>query len=77
MTTSKNGGTPWRAMGLVTLLGLDLAVCTLAGYFAGKWLGEKLGSVPLCTAAGVLVGVLIGVTNVIVLIKKVLEDSNG
>ncbi|WP_152396315.1 AtpZ/AtpI family protein [Paenibacillus guangzhouensis] len=77
MTTSKNGGTPWRAMGLVTLLGLDLAVCTLVGYFAGKWIGEKVGSVPLCTAAGVLLGVLIGVSNVIVLIKKVLEDSNG
>ncbi|OPA75722.1 hypothetical protein BVG16_20550 [Paenibacillus selenitireducens] len=77
MTVSKNGGKPWRAMGLVTALGLDLAVCILLGFYGGEWIGEILGSVQLGTAIGVLVGLAAGVTNVIVLIKKVLEDSNG
>lgn len=77
MAVSKNDGKPWRAMGLVTALGLDLAVCILLGFYGGRWLGEIFGSVPLGTALGVMVGLAVGVTNVIVLIKKVLEDSNG
>lgn len=77
MTMSKKGGRAWKAAGLATALGADLTVCILLGFYGGKWLGEKLGSVPMCIVAGVLIGIVVGVTNVIVVIKKVLEDSDG
>lgn len=77
MTKSKNDGIPWRAMGLVTALGLDIAACTLLGFYVGRWVGKMNESVPLGTGLGVLIGVIVGVINVIVLIKKVLEEPDG
>ena len=68
------GMNPWKAAGLVSAIGADLVVCILGGYFAGAYLSEKSGH-PIWVAAGVIIGLAIGIASVVFMIKRVLEDS--
>lgn len=65
---------PWKALSLVTIISIDLAVCTIIGY----WLGHKLdmwsGLSPWGTIAGVFLGLTAGVLSIIPVIKKYLGD---
>jgi hypothetical protein len=65
---------PWKAAGLVSAIGADLVVCILGGYFAGAFLADKWGH-PGWAAAGVIIGLALGIVSVIYMIKRVLEDS--
>jgi predicted acyltransferase len=65
---------PWKAAGLVSAIGADLVVCILGGYFAGAYLTKKSGH-PAWVAAGVIIGLAIGIVSVVFMIKRVLEDS--
>ncbi|USB32889.1 AtpZ/AtpI family protein [Paenibacillus sp. YPG26] len=74
-----NTGTVLKAAGLVSAIGIDIAVCTVAGYYLGSW-WDSFGSgssTGIRTGIGVLIGVVIGMVSVIYLIKKVMEDSDG
>lgn len=66
---------PWRAAALVGALGLDVAVCTLVGYFLGSLAGEHLGNTKAWLLGGVLTGLFIGILTAILVVKKVLEDK--
>lgn len=68
-----------KAAGLVSAIGIDIAACTVAGYYLGSW-WDSFGSgsaTGIRTGIGVLIGVVIGMVSVIFLIKKVMEDSDG
>ncbi|AKG36604.1 AtpZ/AtpI family protein [Paenibacillus durus] len=65
-----------QAMGLVSAIGVDLAGCTIGGYFFGKWLGSMWGNQGLWVGLGVLFGMLSGAAAIVSLIKKVTRDSD-
>jgi len=66
------GDSPLRAAGLAGAMGLDFALCILAGYF----LGDRLGGTRGWAAAGILIGIAAGIASCIFLVKVVLEDGN-
>lgn len=71
----RNSGA-WRAAGLVSAVGVNIAVCTLLGFYGGGWLGEWLGGGPIWSAIGVLIGIFVGFVGAFMMIRKVLEEPN-
>ncbi|WP_020619474.1 AtpZ/AtpI family protein [Paenibacillus daejeonensis] len=69
MTKKSNQDSPWRAAGMVGAMGIDLAVCIYLGYLVGNWLGSIV--------TGVLVGLAVGIYTCILILKRVVEDTNG
>jgi ATP synthase protein I len=67
---------PWKMLLIVNLLGIDLVVCILAGFFLGSWLQQRTGEV-LWMVAGLLIGIAIGIWTVIILIQRTMEDHDG
>jgi VIT1/CCC1 family predicted Fe2+/Mn2+ transporter len=67
---------PWKAMGLVSAVGVDLAVCMWAGYAAGAFVDQKLGNHMLWSLIGLGVGLVTGIFTVILLIKRFTGDDN-
>ncbi|MGZ4135543.1 MAG: AtpZ/AtpI family protein, partial [Tumebacillaceae bacterium] len=41
-----NSSEVWRAFGLVSAIGVDLAGCTIGGAFLGYWLDKVCGTRP-------------------------------
>jgi F0F1-type ATP synthase assembly protein I len=60
---------PWRAITLVTLIGVDMAICVIAGVFLGKYLDGLFASNPLFLMIGLLAGLGIGVYSVYRIIR--------
>lgn len=75
MSKPDSNENPWRALGLVGLIGLDIAICTLLGYFGGAFLGGRFGGEAGWVIAGVLFGVAAGLVNVVFIVKRFLEDT--
>ncbi|MCM3747605.1 AtpZ/AtpI family protein [Paenibacillus pasadenensis] len=72
MTKQSKGDNPLKALAFVGVLGIDVAICTLIGY----WLGATFGETPGWIIAGVLTGLAAGIVSVVFIVKKVLGDSN-
>ncbi|MDT3428054.1 hypothetical protein J2Z22_003644 [Paenibacillus forsythiae] len=72
----RNAVKSFRAMGLVSAIGIDLAGCTLGGYLLGDWLGSKWGNPGLWVGLGVLFGMLSGAASIIAVIKRVTGESD-
>ncbi|WP_379129961.1 AtpZ/AtpI family protein [Paenibacillus sp. sgz500958] len=70
-------GKAFKAMSLVSAVGIDLAAFTLGGYFLGAWLDRRWDGSGLGVALGVVLGVLCGITGVVFIIKAVMEESDG
>ncbi|MFD2368444.1 AtpZ/AtpI family protein [Brevibacillus sp. GCM10020057] len=60
---------PWRAITLVTLIGVDMAICVVAGVFLGKYLDGLFASNPLFLMIGLLAGLGLGVYSVYRIIR--------
>ncbi len=71
----KNDENPWRALALVSAIGIDLAICVIAGVWVGNWLDGRLGSEPLFLIIGILLGLTVGILVIIRLIKPFTEDN--
>lgn len=67
---------PWKAAGLVGILGVDLAICVLLGYYGGAYISERTGGHKMWVIAGLLLGLAAGIVSGIFLIKRFLEDTN-
>lgn len=70
----RSGDNPWRAAGLVSVMGLDMAICIFAGVFLGSRLG---GGSRGWVVFGLLAGLAAGILSCVYLLKRVLEDPNG
>lgn len=55
---------PWRAITLVTLIGVDMAICVVSGVLLGKYLDGFFGTSPILLMVGLLAGLGIGVYSV-------------
>lgn len=60
---------PWRAITLVTLIGVDMAICVIAGVLLGKYLDGLFASNPLFLMIGLLAGLGTGVYSVYRIIR--------
>ncbi len=69
MPTMSKLNNPWRAVGLVSLIGADLAVCVVGGVWLGKYIDSLLSSSPWFLLAGLLLGLGIGVYSVYRLVR--------
>ncbi|QZT34174.1 AtpZ/AtpI family protein [Caldalkalibacillus thermarum TA2.A1] len=63
---------PWRALSVVSLIGIDLAACTVIGYWLGRQADQWLGTEPLGLIIGVLAGLGAGILSIIPVVKKFL-----
>ncbi|MFC4766507.1 AtpZ/AtpI family protein [Effusibacillus consociatus] len=61
---------PYRAIGLVSAIGTDLALCVLGGVYLGKWIDGEFGTTPIFLMIGLLVGLGVGIYSMMLLIKK-------
>jgi len=68
---------PWRAAGLAGAIGADIALCTVLGYFAGKFMANTFGGASGWIVGGVMTGFFAGIASVVFLLKKFLEDDDG
>ena len=46
----------YKALSLMTQLGLSMAICVLIGVIGGNFLDNRLGSSPLCLIIGSILG---------------------
>jgi len=67
---------PWKAAGLVGGLGMVVVVFVLAGYYGGNAISRITGRTGW-VAGGVLTGFGLGIVAAVLMVKRVLEDSNG
>ncbi|OWA36147.1 hypothetical protein B9G55_09855 [Saccharibacillus sp. O16] len=66
----------WKAVGLVSAIGIELVFFTLLGFFLGRWINEKVGGSGIWVGLGVLIGLVAGAFGVVTLVRKVLEGSD-
>jgi ATP synthase protein I len=70
MGSGKNGEKheAWRAFGLVSAIGLDLAICAIGGTMLGRWLDSLLGTKPWLLLVGIILGLAVGIYGITKLI---------
>ena len=66
---------PWRTAALVGTIGVDLAVCLVAGIWLGRWMQGVFGGVGWLVA-GILCGLAAGIVSVILMIRKFTEGTH-
>lgn len=63
---------PYRAIGMVSAIGTDLALSVLGGVYLGKWIDSQFGTAPVFLVAGLLAGLAAGIYGIILLAKRFL-----
>lgn len=66
----------WKAMGLVTAFGIEIAVLAVAGYFVGSWVDKTLGTTGIWTAVSVLFFLAAGGVSIYFIAKKFMGESD-
>lgn len=65
----------WSAFGLVSAIGLDLAICTVGGTYLGMWLDKVFGTAPWMLLVGILLGMTAGILGIVQLLKAFGPES--
>lgn len=73
---NKPDSSPWKAVGLVSAIGVDLALCTLAGFWFGSWLDGMWNHSGLGIGLGVLAGLIAGIVSIVIIIQKITGERN-
>lgn len=68
---------PLLAAGLVGALGINVAICIFLGYWIGSLGADRFGGEIAWKMSGLLVGLAVGILSAILIVKRVLEDSDG
>lgn len=71
----KGSESPWKALSLVSIIGVNLAVSTLVGVWIGKKLDMYFDTVPWLMVGGLLLGLGIGFMSILPIIKRFLGDQ--
>jgi ATP synthase protein I len=72
----KGPESPWKALSLVSIIGADLAVCTLIGVWIGNKLDMYFTTAPWLMIVGVLLGIGAGMMTIIPIVKRFLGDQS-
>jgi ATP synthase protein I len=65
-----DGGKQLKAFARVGALGIELAISTVIGLLAGRWLDSKLSTGPWLTLVGLLLGVSAGFRSLYITARK-------
>ncbi len=63
---------PWKAVSLVSLIGLDIAICTILGAWVGRKVDMYFGTAPWWMIVGLLLGMCLGMLTLIPIIRRFL-----
>lgn len=77
MNGKSNGDNPWKAAALVGALGVDVGICIFLGYWLGREASDRFGHSKAWIVGGLLVGLAVGILSAILIVRKVLKDSDG
>lgn len=69
---SKKVNNPWKAIGLVSMIGADLAICIIAGVLFGQYLDGWLHTAPWLMIVGLFLGLGVGIVSVYQMIRPYL-----
>ncbi|MBC8079265.1 MAG: hypothetical protein H7X86_02895 [Gorillibacterium sp.] len=67
---------PWKAAGMVGGLGMVMVVFVLMGYYGGSYI-SRLTGYKGWVIGGVLAGFSLGIVGAVLMVKRVLEDTDG
>lgn len=68
---------PWMVASYVSGAGILLVIYILSGFLVSKWLVSYLKVSELWIALGTILGLILGIANIIVLIYKFMGEQNG
>lgn len=77
MKPQKDRDSLGRTALIIGSAGTLLAAYIIIGFFAGKWLRNVLNGDNYWLAIGAITGMILGIVNVVLLIKKFLGEQNG
>jgi F0F1-type ATP synthase assembly protein I len=66
---------PWKYATYASAIGMNLVVCIVLGYFIGTTLAKHTGWAPW-SVIGVLGGLFTGLGSIVLMIMRILEDTN-
>lgn len=66
---------PWKYAGIASAIGMNLVVCIVLGYFIGTFLAKRTGWSPW-SIIGVLGGLFAGLGSIVLMIMRILEETN-
>ena len=69
-------GNPWKAAGLGSALGMEVVVFVLMGYFGGSFISRRTGHIGWLIG-GLLAGFALGIVGAVLMVWRVLEDTDG
>ncbi len=70
------GRKQFKQVGYLSAVGLEVAVSTVVGLFAGRWLDGKLGTDPFLMIVGLVLGVVAGFRSVYRSARKVMDRQD-
>lgn len=73
----KDPSSPWKAVSLVSMIGLDIAVSTIIGAWLGRKVDMYFGTAPWCMIVGLLLGMFAGMMTLIPLIRRFLGEHEN
>ncbi|UHA75656.1 AtpZ/AtpI family protein [Paenibacillus sp. 481] len=68
---------PWQAIGLTSAIGVEIAICTVGSFYLGSWLDHQFDSGKLWTIVCFLIGLFGSIFGIVMLIKSLLEETDG
>ncbi|WP_255298472.1 AtpZ/AtpI family protein [Brevibacillus dissolubilis] len=63
---------PWQMIGLVSLIGADMAICVVSGVLLGQYIDNWIGTTPWLMLVGLLIGMGLGVYTVYRIVRAYL-----
>ncbi len=58
-------------------IGMMVALCILTGYWIGNWITHQFAASDIWRGLGAIFGLIVGIVNTILLVKRFLGEDNG
>jgi ATP synthase protein I len=66
---------PWKAMIFTGVIGVDLAVCTIGGFWLGRYVDQQFQTAPFFLLVGLLLGLSIAIYSIYTLVRSVFGEK--
>ncbi|WP_246258537.1 AtpZ/AtpI family protein [Kroppenstedtia pulmonis] len=70
----KNTDNPWRMIGLISSIGVELLVFIVAGAWLGRLLDDRFQTGPLWLGIGLIAGMLVGGISATLIIRSLMKE---